>query len=387
MIDRLKRLSERDWDVLDRVLAAVLFVVMALDLTVGHWTGPLALELLIVALIAAAFLRRRKNPLLMATVLVAGSAFLLVAFTSPSNAPAVAFVVIFAAYATGAHLDLGRSLIGFVLTSGAIAAVCVVKTPNDIFFPVVFFGMVPWAVGRVIRTQTALARELTEKAEREHLARQQEEARAAVAERARVARELHDVLAHNLSVMVIQAGAARRVADDDPAAAMDAAELISRTGREALNELRYVFGPVRKEDGDALGASPGLANLEQLASRAHRAGLPVEVRVEGKPLELAPGADMAAYRVIQEALTNALKHARGARAMVTVHYELEDVIVEVLDDGGGSAANGDAGDGGGHGLVGMRERVALYGGKLEVGSQQDGGFAVRARLPAGGALT
>ena len=197
-----------------------------------------------------------------------------------------------------------------------------------------------------------------------------------------MAREIHDVLAHNLSVMVIQASAARRVADRDPAAAKEAARLISRTGREALSELRYVFGAVRKDDGEALGAGPGLAHLDQLVSRAHRAGLSVEVRVEGEPLELSPGADLAAYRVVQEALTNTLKHARGSRAVVTVRYEPGGVVVEVLDDG--TAVNGSAWESGGHGLVGMRERVALYGGELEAGRRDGGGFAVRARLPAAG---
>src|SRR5207237_7283359 len=133
-------------------------------------------------------------------------------------------------YSTGAHLGLRRSLLGFALVIGAIVTVCIVQTPNDIFFPLVFFGIAPWALGRVIRSQTALARELAEKAEREQIARDQEEARATAAERARVARELHDVLAHNLSVMVIQAAAARRVANQDPAAAVEAAEVISRTG-------------------------------------------------------------------------------------------------------------------------------------------------------------
>jgi signal transduction histidine kinase len=186
---------------------------------------------------------------------------------------------------------------------------------------------------------------------------------------------------------VIQASAAGRVVEQDPRAAAEAAELIARTGREAMTELRYVFGPVRKEDGKSLGAAPGLEHLERLASRAYRAGLPVDVRVEGAPLELQPGADMAAYRVVQEALTNTLKHARGARATVTVRYEPGDVVIEVLDDGAGAnGSNGAPLDSGGRGLVGMRERVALYGGKLEAGARPGGGFAVRARLPAGGAL-
>lgn len=385
MIGPLKRLSERDRDVLDRYLATLLFVVMAADLVFGHRHGPLAVELLIAAGIAAAFVWRRKNALLMATVVLAGLGVLLTAETNPKNASSVIAVIIVAGYSVGAHLELRRSLLGLVMAAGTIATVCILKTPNDIFFPVVFFGIVPWAVGRVIRTQTALARELAEKADAEHNAREEEEARATAAERARVARELHDVLAHNLSVMVIQASAARRVLDREPAAAAEAAELISRTGREALNELRYVFGPVRRDDGDAL-ASPGLANLEQLVSRAHRSGLPVELRVEGKPLKLSPGAELAAYRVVQEALTNTLKHSHGSRATVMVRYEPRDVVVEVVDDGVGTR-NGSQANDGGHGLIGMRERVALYGGTLEAGRRPEGGFGVLARVPLEGAST
>lgn len=386
MIGRLKRLSERDWDVLDRVLAALLFVVTAMDIILGHHHRFLGVKLVVVAAMSAALLWRRKHALLTAAVVLTGGLVVLLALSTPAQSSLTVFIVLVAAYSTGAHLALQRALLGLVFVVGAITAVSIIKTPHDIFFPVVFFGIVPWAVGRVMRTQTALARELTEKAEQEQIAREHEEARAAAAERARVARELHDVLAHNLSVMVIQAAAGRTVADKDPAAAIEAARLISRTGREALSELRYVFGSVRKEDGAALGASPGLANLQQLASRAHRAGVPVELRVEGKPLQLSPGADLAAYRVVQEALTNTLRHARGSRATVTVRYEPREVVVEVLDDGASATTNGRAAESGGHGLVGMRERVALYGGQLEAGTREEGGFAVRARLPAGGSL-
>lgn len=385
MIVRLRRLNDRDWDVLDRVLAAFLFVATALNMSFGNWKGPLAAELAIAAVVCAALVWRRKKPLLVAMLVVAGAATLLLGFTSSTHADPITLAVLIVAYSTGAHLELRRSLAGGLLVTGVIAAVVILKHESGAFFPIVFFGLVPWTVGRVIRSQTALARELTEKAEQEQIARDEEEARAAASERARVARELHDVLAHNLSVMVIQASAARRVADREPAAAVEAAELISRTGREALSELRYVFGPVRKEHGNDLGASPGLANLDQLASRAHRAGLPVELRVEGAPTKLSPGVDLAAYRVVQEALTNALKHARGSHAKVTVRYQPGDVLVEVVDEGAVAGVNG-LGESGGHGLVGMRERVALYGGELEAG-KADEGFVVRARLPVGGRST
>ena len=382
MIARLRRLSDRDWDVLDQVLAGVLFVLMALGLALSHHRGSVVIEILVAAAIALALLWRRRNPLLSAIVVVAGAVVVLAVLSSPNNASAVTLAVIVASYSTGAHLDLRRSLVGFVLIVAGIATVCAIKSPKDIFFPVVFFGIVPWAVGRVLRTQTALARELTEKAEHEQIARDEEEARATAAERARVARELHDVLAHNLSVMVIQASAARRIAGRDPAAATEAAGLIGRTGREALGELRFLFGPVRHQDGDELGAAPGLASLDQLISRAHRAGLPVEARIEGTPIELSPGADLAAYRVIQEALTNTLRHAGGSRATVLVRYGPQEVVVEVLDDGAGHTTNGKPTEGGGHGLMGMRERVALYGGEVRTARRTNGGFAVWARLPA-----
>ncbi len=212
MIGRLKRLSERDWDLLDRVLAAVLFVVSAASISLGHHQSSVALKVLAVAVMTAALLWRRKRPLLSAAVVIAGGIVLLLVLSSPAQSSLAVFIVMVAGYSTGAHLDLRRALIGGALVIGAIATVSAIKTPNDIFFPVVFFGIVPWVVGRVIRTQTALARELTEKAEHEQIAREDEEARATVAERARVARELHDVLAHNLSVMVIQAAGARKVA-------------------------------------------------------------------------------------------------------------------------------------------------------------------------------
>jgi signal transduction histidine kinase len=382
---RLNRLNDRDWRVLDRVLAALFLVAVLTEIAFEHKRGSLVLNLLVVALMALSLVWRRERPLVTAAVVAAGGTLLLTVLTLPQDVSSVVFLVITTSYSVGAHLPLRQALVGFFLTSGLVLAVCLVATPDDIFFPVTIFGILPWVIGRVIRNQTELARELTEKAEREQIAREEEEHRAVAGERARVARELHDVLAHNLSVMVIQAAAARRVLDRDPQAASEAAELVGRTGREAMAELRYVFGPVRKEDGDALGA-PGLAHLDQLASRAHRAGLPVDLQIEGTPAKLQPGPDMAAYRVVQEALTNTLKHARAARATVIVRYEPGDVVLEVLDDGAGPNGNGSIVDSGGHGLVGMRERVALYGGRLEAGRRRGGGFAVRARLPVGGAL-
>ena len=263
-----------------------------------------------------------------------------------------------------------------------VVTLAVIFDPNDIFFPVTFFWIVPWVVGRTIRNQTMLARELAEKAERAAHARDEEERRAIAIERSRIARELHDVLAHNLSVMVVQASAARRIVDRQPDKAVEVAALIQRTGREALAEIRHLFGAVRRGDGEDLSGPPSIARVDGLARRARAAGLGVELRVVGDPVALPAGIDLTAYRIVQEALTNALKHAGSARASVTVSYEPNEVVLSIEDDGEGSREGFELGDsGGGHGLVGMRERAALYGGLVQAGRRRGGGFAVHARLP------
>jgi signal transduction histidine kinase len=205
-------------------------------------------------------------------------------------------------------------------------------------------------------------------------------AEAAVAvERARIARELHDVIAHNVSMMVVQASAAARVLEGDQDDVRRALEAVEVTGRETVNEMRRLIGVVRNDDGLALAPQPTLADLEHLVTNVREAGLAVDLRVEGSPVSLPPGVDLSAYRIVQEALTNAMKHAGDARATVVVRYRENAVEVEVSDDGDGSGAGG----GTGQGLIGMRERVALWGGELEAGRRDEGGFAIRARLPVG----
>ena len=205
---------------------------------------------------------------------------------------------------------------------------------------------------------------------------------AVAAERARMARELHDVVAHAMSVMVVQAGAARTTLATDPAAAEEAIRRIEETGRSALGEMRRLVALLRPEpgEGDALAPQPSLARIDELLEGVRRAGLPVEVVVEGTPHDLASGVDLTAYRVVQESLTNALRHAGDAHARVVLRYAADALHVEVADDGVGPVTNG---DGGGHGLIGMRERVALLGGTLQAGARPGGGFLVRAELPLG----
>jgi signal transduction histidine kinase len=238
----------------------------------------------------------------------------------------------------------------------------------------VFFGVVMLAVMLLVRRVLGDRERRVQLAERERDLAARE---AVVAERARIARELHDVVAHSVSVMVVQAQAGPRLPDEERV--RDAFGSIETTGREALVELRRLLGVLRGgEEHAATAPQPGLASIEALVEQVREAGLRVDLRVEGEPAALPPGIDLSAYRIVQEALTNALKHAGRAEAEVIVRYETAAVELEILDNGVGPHTRV---NGSGHGLVGMRERVALYGGLLEAGSRNGHGFAVRARLP------
>ena len=234
-----------------------------------------------------------------------------------------------------------------------------------------------FAIGRKLE-QASAAQERAERLERE----QEAEARAAVAEeRARIARELHDVVGHSVSVMTVQASAVRRRLNPDQEQEREALEIVEQTGREALAEMRRLVGVLRRpEEAPALAPQPSLEHLDRLVAQARESGLPVELRIEGEPTQLPPGVDLTAYRLVQEGLTNAIKHARASKADVVVRYGDGSVEVTVTDDGPG----GGDGGGGGHGLVGMRERVTVYGGELEAGPRPEGGYSLRARLPVQG---
>jgi signal transduction histidine kinase len=201
---------------------------------------------------------------------------------------------------------------------------------------------------------------------------------AVVEERARIARELHDAIAHNVSMMVVQAGAERRVLDGDRGSTREVLETIERIGRGALTEMRRLVGMLRSDAAEPLAPQPGLDDLPKLVAQVREAGLPVELRVDGERRELPVGIELSAYRIVQEALTNALKHAGEARAAVHVRFGANSLELEIADDGAGRAADP---AGGGHGLVGMRERVALYGGRFDAGRRASGGFSVRVLLP------
>jgi signal transduction histidine kinase len=290
------------------------------------------------------------------------------------------FVMLLVMYGVGRHLE-GRTV--WLLTAyGAVAMV--ISTALDGFdddagnylLSVVALIGGPILLGRVIRSRARLNRTLREKAERLERETAERGAAAALEERTRIAAELHDVVAHALSAMVVQASGARRLAERDPARAAAAFQAVETSGREALTEIRRLLGVLRREDEElALAPQPSLRHVGSLVRRIEAAGLPVELAIEGDARELPIGIDLTAYRVVQEALGGALEHGHAGRARVRLRYAADHVELQVDDDGDMPARP----------LLGIRERVVLSGGQLRAGARRDGGHVVRARLPLGGA--
>jgi len=288
-----------------------------------------------------------------------------------------------AAFLLGNLEDAMQARLGLVVAVGGAAIIIYNKpdhAPGDLVFVPLLFA-IAWLAGFALRERAAQAEAAEERAaaaEREREAA----ARVAVAEeRARIARELHDIVAHAVSVMVLQVGAVRHKLPDALAEDADALRGVETTGRAALAEMRRLLGAMRR-DGDSpeLSPQPGLGRLDSLVVEVTRAGLPVRLHVEGEPFPLPRAIDLSAYRIVQEGLTNALKHAHASEADVTLRYAPEEVQIEVRDDGDG----GPPSDGPGHGLVGVRERVKIYGGEMSAGRATGGGFVLSTRLPLGG---
>jgi signal transduction histidine kinase len=295
------------------------------------------------------------------------------------NLPLVA--ILFTAYAMGAYATGPWAFAApFVLVAGMelIIGTFTDNVFTDYVFPPMF-ALIAWLAGRGLRTRARLTEELHEAAVRAQEAHEHGIARAEADERRRIAREMHDVVAHSVSVMVVQAGGARRILDRDPQRAVEAAAHIEDVGRAALTEMRRLLGMMHQADDDSGRApQPTLRELDGLIARSRAAGLQVTLAVVGEPRELPPGKDLAAYRVVQEALTNAIKHAGSASTSVTVRWKPSALELEIVDRGG-TAMNGT--NGSGHGLVGMEERMRLYDGSLRAGPTAGGGFEVVARLP------
>jgi signal transduction histidine kinase len=285
------------------------------------------------------------------------------------------------AFLFGMRRDRTEAYAGAAVLVGTVAIVAHNQGdhPGDFVFPAIVFAVF-WIIGFFLGQTLREGSEAKQRAER--LEREREEqARAAVAEeRARIARELHDIVGHSVSVMTVQAAGVRSLLRPEQEREREALEIIEQTGREALAEMRRLVGVLRRpEEGPALAPQPSLEHVEKLVSQAREAGLPVKLRVEGDPVQLPAGVDLTAYRLVQEGLTNAIKHARAETAEVVVRYGEGRVELTVSDDGRGD------GDGvkGGNGLVGMRERVSVYGGELDAGPRPEGGFRLHATLPVG----
>jgi signal transduction histidine kinase len=343
--------------------------------------------LLVFAVASAALYWRRHAPLaVLAVALVAWASTI---GSGYSDLGGVAIIALYSAgrYATNdrwAHLGVGAAIVVIILDNLTAPA----PWGEALFGAVVMFGA--WYVGRRMRLREQRAAELR----REQAA---EARRIVIEERARIARELHDVVAHRVSLMTVQAGAAKAVAAEDPEGALRAMGAVEEAGRQALDELRHLLGVLRPEtDPDGLGPQPGLADLPRLVEQTRGAGLDVSLATNGVVAGLPARVDLFAYRIVQEALTNVLKHAGpGARTEVRLGIDRRGIVIEVLDDGsadkglesvsGRRLEDSDRPDGrSGHGIVGMRERARLLGGTLDARPRPGGGFSVVARLPTGG---
>jgi signal transduction histidine kinase len=359
----------------DEVLAAALtaLALLGIALTEAPESHRVASAALAVA-IGAAAARRSRAPLPLLGLILAVSVVALAVpmFAEPTNSGVFVFYLL-AVYSAAAHTSGRRTLVAGGMVVGLYVMAFASDGTGITADTVIFYTLLlstPWAAGRAVRQRRLRDREL-----------ELEKGRAAAAiveERARIARELHDVVAHAISVMILQARGGRRVLESEPADARDAFTIIEGTGQQALDEMRRLVGMLRSGDETLpLAPQPRLNELGMLVEQVRAAGLPVQVAVEGEPRDVPPGVDLSAFRIVQEALTNALTHAGPAQARVVLRYRADELELEISDDGPGT---GD-GSGSGYGLVGMRERVLVYGGELQAGRQPGGGYALRVRLP------
>ncbi len=368
----------------DGVLAAALLLAGAGPaLATGRFTGvPLAAGL------AVPVVFRRANPIgAYATAVVAGGIQVALAFQPMITDVAILILL----YSLAAYSPRRVSVWGLAVCLAG-SAVGIARWTNLgrqsllnwlLIGAILFAGpaLLAWVLGDSMRYRRAYYASLEDRAARLERERDAQARVAAVAERARIARELHDVIAHNVSVMVVQADGASYALGTDPVRAKEALAAISATGRQALAEMRRLLGVLRREDegaGQERAPQPGIGELGELLDQARMAGLPVSFSVEGVPQPLPGGAALAAYRIVQESLTNTRKHAGPvASASVVLRYTRDALVLAISDDGRGAAAP----DGTGHGLTGMRERVAMYGGSVAAGPRPGGGFEVVATLP------
>ena len=362
------------------------FAERELRFPLGAPTGmaiPFLVGLALLLVQVVPLLWRRSHPsVVLLLVAAAFAARVLLSF----NPGIAGFGLLVAMYSVAAYEWGVRRLVFLVVAGlGFVAGFVVFGVTGNprsfaITVPSLFF-VAAWLIGDYLRTRRAYVAQLEERAARLERERDQDRRLATDEERTRIARELHDVVAHDVSVIAIQAGAARAVQATRPEAAAQALGLIETTARETLIELNRLLGVLRGNNGATADRrpQPGISQLPGLVEQLRAAGLEVDARVEGEARPLSPAVDLSAYRILQEATTNVLKHARARRVDIRVRYAETMLALDVRDDGGGDGRDPAASSG--HGLIGMRERVALFGGKLHAGRNRAGGFSVHARLP------
>jgi signal transduction histidine kinase len=366
----------------DLILAVALTVFSTAELYTAYAfervpaSGPSAFHLLVAVLAGAALAWRRVYPLAVAPV-VFGLVALQPMVVDQPNVYGEIIVSVVALYSLAVYAPSVREALAVGAVALALGFAGGLNDAEDAFGTAitnVVFGIVVLLAGLIVRRQRDRADEMRQQRD---LADERSREIAAT-ERARIARELHDVVAHGMSVVVLQARGGRRMIDGDTPRARRAFDDIERVASDCLDEMRRLLGILRAADADVapMAPQPKLGELQLLVERARTSGASVDLVVEGDRRDLAPAIELSAYRIAQEALTNAIKHAPGSHARVSVRYEDDCVSIEVVDDGpGGSPSSG------GHGLIGMRERVELFGGTFAAGAEPDGGFGVRARLP------
>ena len=380
---RVRSLARKYWF---EVLIAALAIEAMSEVVVGRDSDgapSLWFALLLIAIVVSPIFARRRFPFAAPAtywLLAAGISF--VNWWVLPSAHSLFVVGMAVSFLLGNLRDDRRAGIGLVVVVGS-AVILDSRIPDHTTAELVFVPMefaISWLAGFAVRERAVKA----EAAEvRATVAERERDAAARVAvaeERARIARELHDVVAHAVSVMVLQVGAVRHKLPEELDDDREALNGVERAGRTALTEMRRLLAAMRTDEDEAeLAPQPGLDGLDSLAEEVGRAGLPVRLHVEGERFQLPRAIDLSAYRIVQEGLTNALKHARASAADVTVRYRPDELRLEVRDDGTGLAAS----DGLGHGLVGIRERVKIYGGEMSAGTANGGGFVLSTRLPIG----
>ncbi len=370
----VERMTPAAWTGVDAAVAALLAAATLAHLYAFPSSIPRAalIPLDLAATIPVA--TRRRYPAASLVVVTLALAIATAVGRSLAPAPVIALPL----YSLTVAADRRRSLYALVaveaaLLAGLLGAVLIHRAEGDVTFNLVL-AAASWVVGDAVRTRRGY---LVEQ-ERERRRRSVDDAtRAVVEERLAIARELHDVLAHSLAVIAIQSGVGRHVIDSQPDQAREALETVEHTSRSALDELRHVLGALRSDDVARM-PTPGVADLDDLAARVTATGIPVELSVDGDLASLAPGLQLSLYRIAQEALTNVVKHAPGARARVHLRVDPEQVRLEVTNSPGGPARPPGTP---GHGLMGMRERASLFGGTLTAEPRERGGFAVVALFP------